>query len=107
MIINEQELHKAIQDELGIVIHREITVSFDELKRIYQRLLTAEGYFPISHLHRDDIQRKGFDVSNITDETMSAIADRMNDIYLECDFWDDLDYACERLKIPKLKEESE
>ena len=42
MIINEQELHKAITEVLGIAIHREITVSFDELKQIYQRLLTTD-----------------------------------------------------------------
>ena len=100
-MINDTELHKAILDELGIVIHKEITVTFDELKRIYQRLLTADGFFPISFLHRDDIKHRGYDVSNIDNETMVHLANQMDDSYLEYGFWEDLDYACERLEIPK------
>ena len=106
-MINDAELHKAILDELGIVIHKEITVTFDELKRIYQRLLDTEGFFPISFLHRDDIKHRGYDVSNIDNETMIHLADQMDDSYLEYGFWEDLDHACERLEIPKLKEEDE
>ena len=30
MIVNEQELHKAITEVLGVAIHREITVTFEE-----------------------------------------------------------------------------
>lgn len=107
MIINEQELHKAITEVLGVAIHREITVTFDELKQIYQKLLTAEGFFPISFLHRDDIKHRGYDVSNIDNETMVHLADQMDDSYLECGFWEDLDHACERLEIPKIKDKNE
>lgn len=101
MIVNEQELHKAITEVLGVAIHREITVTFEELKQIHQKLLTAEGFFPISFLHRDDIKSRGFNVSNLDDDTMSHIADVMDDYYLQCGFWEDLDNACERLEIPK------
>lgn len=107
MIINEQELHKAITEVLGVAIHREITVTFDELKQIYQKLLTAEGFFPISFLHRDDIRYRGYDTSNIDNETMVHLADQMDDSYLEYGFWGDLDHACEKLEIPKLKKEDE
>ena len=100
-MVNDAELHKAILDELGIVIHKEITVTFDELKRIYQRLLTTEGFFPISFLHRDDLKHRGYDVSNIDNETMVHLADQMDDSYLEYGFWEDLDHACERLGISK------
>ena len=103
MIINEQELHKAITEVLGVAIHREITVTFEELKQIYQKLLTAEGFFPVTHLHRDDIKSRGFDVSNLDDDTMSHIADVMDDYYMECGFWEDLNLACEKLNIPKIK----
>ena len=41
MMINDTELHKAITEVLGVAIHREVTVTFDELKQIYQKLLTA------------------------------------------------------------------
>ena len=107
MIINEQELHKAITEVLGVAIHREVTVTFGELKQIYQKLLTAEGFFPITFLHRADIKHRGYDISNIDDETMGHLADQMDDSYLECGFWGDLDHACERLEIPKLKKEHE
>ena len=103
MIINEYELRKAITEVLGVAIHREVTVTFDELKQIYQKLITAEGFFPISFLHRDDIRNRGYDVSNIDNETMVHLADQMDDSYLENGFWEDLDYACERLEIPKIK----
>ena len=44
MIINEQELHKAITEVLGVAIHREVTVTFDELKQIYQNLIVSAYY---------------------------------------------------------------
>ncbi len=107
MIINEQELHKAITEVLGVAIHREVTVTFDELKQIYQKLLTTEGFFPISFLHRDDIKHRGYDVSNIDNETMVHLQIRWMIPILNMVFWEDLDHACERLEIPKTKEEDE
>lgn len=103
MIVNDQELHKAIQDELGIVIHDEITVTFDELKKIYQRLLKVEEYFPVTFIHRDDLQHRGFDLTNVDNITMTQIAGIMEDYYMDNGFWNDLYSACEKLEIPKIK----
>ena len=38
---------------------------------------------------------------------MRDISNIMNDLYLNYGFWENLDYACEKLKIPKLKEDDE
>jgi hypothetical protein len=32
---------------------------------------------------------------------MIHLANQMDDSYLEYGFWEDLDYACERMEIPK------
>lgn len=46
--------------------------------------LTGElPYFPISHICRDDLEGKGFDISNVTDSEMSRLADKLGDDYCE------------------------
>ena len=71
------------------------------------KLQTLQDSFPTSHIHIDDIQSEGYDTSDITLETMHDISNIMNDLYLNYGFWENLDYACEKLKIPKLKEDDE
>ncbi len=64
-------------------------------------------FFKVSYIHRDDLKFKGFDVSNVTDEDMRAIASVMNDVYLDGEFWDDLEYASDKIGVPRTEEEDE
>jgi hypothetical protein len=60
-----------------------------------------EGYFPITSIHRADLEQAGFDVSAVDDETMMEIAGKMADAYLDQCFWVDLEVIAEALAVPK------
>jgi hypothetical protein len=58
---------------------------------LFRQLTEELPYFPISSVHRDDLAGEGFDVSNVTDDQMQTIADKMADAYTDSDvYWIDL-----------------
>ena len=59
-------------------------------------------YFKITSIHRADLDSIGFDISNVDDDTMIELADKMKEAYLEQGFWIDLPILAEQLGIPKL-----
>lgn len=65
--------------------------------------LTGElPYFPVSSVCRDDLESKGFDVSDVTDSQMSELAAKLGDDYCEQLFWTSMEIIAEdRLKIPR------
>ena len=40
------------------------------------RQCLSEGYFPITSVHRDDLQNAGFDVERISDNDMKELAEK-------------------------------
>jgi len=61
-----------------------------------------DGYFPITSVHRDDLESVGFDTSRVDDGVMLRLAEKMADAYLESDaFWMDLEMIAEDLEIPR------
>ena len=59
-------------------------------------------YFPITSVHRDDLEECGFDSSKVDDVTMERLARKMADAYIESSFWDDLEIiADDVLGIPR------
>ena len=47
-------------------------------------LLGENGaYFPITSVHRDDLEGQGFDVEKISDDDMQNLAEKMADDYCE------------------------
>ena len=67
----------------------------DFLKRL------SDGYFPITSVHRDDLQAKGFDVDKITDAQMEELADKMGDDYCEQLFWDSMEIIADSMGLPR------
>lgn len=65
--------------------------------------LTGElPYFPISHICRDDLEGKGFDISDVTDSVMSKLADKLGNDYCEQLFWISMGIIAEEgLEIPR------
>ena len=61
----------------------------------------TDGYFPITSVHRDDLEGLGYDTSKVDDATMTELADKMADAYLDSAFWIDLPIIAEHLEIPK------
>lgn len=60
--------------------------------------------FEITSVTREDLESRGFDTTNITDEQMEELARKMCDDYLEQLFWISLDIIAEDIMgIPKRK----
>lgn len=57
--------------------------------------------FHISSLSREDLEENGFDTSDVDDETMQRLADKLGDDYCEQLFWVSLDIIAESMGIPK------
>jgi len=66
-----------------------------------------KDYFKITSMHRDDLEGQGYDVSNIDDDTMAELADRMADAYTENTYWIDLDCIADDMDIPKKGQKDE
>ena len=62
---------------------------------------TNDGYFPITSVHRTDLEGLGYDTSAVDDATMLRLADKMANAYLESAFWIDLPILANHLDIPK------
>lgn len=58
-------------------------------------------HFEITSVSRADLEEKGFDVSDVTDETMERLASKMADDYLEQMYWISLEIIAEELGITK------
>ena len=59
--------------------------------------------FVISVLSRADLEALGFDVSNVDDDTMQRLADKLGDDYCEQLFWSSLKILAEYFEIPKIE----
>jgi hypothetical protein len=59
--------------------------------------------FPITSVHRDDLDELGFDALSVDDETMESLAQGMADAYVENCFWPDLKMLAENLGIKRKK----
>lgn len=62
---------------------------------------SSDGYFPITSVHRNDLEGLGYDVTSVDDGTMRRLADKMANAYLESVFWIDLPIIADYLEIPK------
>lgn len=73
----------------------------------YMRIIDDDkDSFSITSVSREDLDAAGFDTSNVDDDTMERLADKMGDAYVSNGFWIDLPIIAEYLEIPK-KENNE
>lgn len=61
----------------------------------------SDGFFVIARVSRDDLQSDGYDITNVSDDTMRELAERLGDSYVENSFWLDLLHHADALKIPR------
>ena len=59
-----------------------------------------DGFFPITSVSREDLEEKGFDTSEVSDDTMRILASKLADDYCEQLFWPSLEIIAECLGIP-------
>ena len=60
-----------------------------------------QEFFVITKVSRADLEKAGFDVSDVDDITMKYLARKMGEFYGECGFWDDLAVIANNLCIPR------
>lgn len=58
-------------------------------------------------LSRADFEDRGFDTSNISDEKMERIAQKIGETLVENLYWECIDYWGEYAKMPKIEIEDE
>lgn len=63
-------------------------------------------FFPITSVSRNDLEERGFDTSEVDDDTMERLASKMSDDYCEQMFWTSMEIIAEIMGIPK-KEKTE
>jgi hypothetical protein len=57
--------------------------------------------FIVSEVSREDLECLGYDVSEVSDETMERLAKKLGDDYCDQLFWTSLDIIADYLEIPK------
>lgn len=57
--------------------------------------------FVIAHVSRADLEFKGYDTSEVSDEDMERLAAKLGDDYCDQLFWSSLPIIADYLEIPK------
>ena len=67
------------------------------------------GLYPavVSYLCLDDLEYKGYDTTNLTQQDLESVASKMGNYHLDYGYWDDLENACDFLKIPRKEGEND
>ena len=60
---------------------------------------TGDGYFPITSVHRRDLEGLGYDISTVDDSTTFQLANKMANAYCDSAFWIDLEIIADDLGI--------
>ena len=105
-----------VSDEERLIIYdiNGDQVMIDDIVHGYTEYITAvipaktfsKESFSISRLSREDLESIGFDASNVDDETMQSIADKLGEDYCEQLFWISLEIIAEEgFNIPRKKDE--
>jgi hypothetical protein len=101
-------------NEIGSDTFGENDFVFLTLYNVYDTMLDLLGIedepkesFEITSVSREDLETAGFDASDVDDDTMERLADKMGDAYVSNGFWIDLPIIAEYLEIPKKGETEE
>ena len=78
--------------------------SYEAYGWITETELQSDDY-PVVTVCRDDLEDKGYDTENITDDQMESLASKMGNAYLDDGFFIDLEICADALNLPKKGEE--
>ncbi len=97
-------MNRELLEELHVYFEQ-IAEPTHEEDRFYQRLEADLEYFPITFLHREDLQSRGFDAEGFDDCTMKELAEKMGRAYQEGQYWEDMEIlakdVAEKFRCPK------
>ena len=72
-----------------------------EESTIFNMAQNAVEYYPVVCMSKNDLEDKGFDTSNVTDNEMEYMAKKMGDNLVEQLYWETLVFLAERIDIPR------
>ena len=87
--VDEETFHRRLKENFTMKTEENVNIK-------------SESYI-ISELSKEDLEERGFDTSNISEETMKKLASKLGDDYCENLFWTSLDIIAESMNIPKKK----
>ena len=97
-----------IQDKIDVALNALFDCRWEDYTwEVHGKNICDTDNFTVTSVSRDDLRQRGFYSDEVSDEDMESLAKRMENSYLDYDFWEDLDDAAEELGIPKLDEEDE
>lgn len=79
----------------------------DMAQSIAGKLLERDGFFYITSVHRDDLEERGFDVSEVTDADMRRLASKMGDDYCNQLFHESMEILADFMGFPRIEKESD
>lgn len=74
----------------------------EEEQMLLRKLESDLEYFDMTSVHRNDVEDVGFDASKVDDEMMERLLEKMENVYLEYGYYQNLKIVCELLNFPKL-----
>lgn len=74
-------------------------------REIACKALEDDGFFYITSVHRDDLEGRGFDTSDVSDSDMRQLANKMSDDYCTQMFYESMESIAEIMGIPKREED--
>ena len=101
---NNSVVRKYTPEEFAELINDECFIQINYWVRIIDDM---EGYFPISSLHKDDLESIGYDTSKISDSDMETIARKLGDDYTEQLFWSSLPILADYVGVPSKEQDTE
>ena len=81
--------------------------AWEDVKETIYREAQQHGFhggFPITSVSREDLESQGFNISDVADEQMAAIASHMEDAYCDDAFWVELETIADDMGIPRKAE---
>lgn len=110
---SEEDLYEPGNSDLpdeGLIYKSLYQDRFNVLYDYYFKMITNKmdtTYFKISSVSREDLEHKGYDTSNVDDDTMRRLASKMGDDYVEQLFWIQIPILADYLGIPLKQKENE
>lgn len=96
----------SVQNGTKLISVTDLT-EWDIAQSIAGKLLERDGFFYITSVHRDDLEERGFDVSNVTDKQMRRLANQMSDDYCNQLFHESMEILAEGLGLPRKEKQDE
>ena len=103
LISGEVDYAYKMQDNVTPEQRRALALALSEavISQRFGENRSPKESFPITSVSRADLEAKGYDTSEITDEQMLKLASKMADDYCEQLFWTSMDIIAEHLGFPK------